>query len=198
MQRYDADATCITLLHMPSRCTITITDEVMAEIEAQKPRSLSLSSFCALLIDKGLTNATATQTMGEPAARRASLNTSNKEVLTNKLVSMAIPERLEPYSELIREFWKIKKGSKGKTAWSRLTGQLAKLLDQYGDTVTRDQLELAINGKWSGIEVSRYEQFLPKKANTPAEPQNNHPASRVFTADDFDTPNPDNPLKNLF
>jgi len=146
---------------------------------------------------KPLTSGPNTQTMGEPAARRASYSSSKKELLTNKSVSMSIPEKLEPYGELIKEFWKIKKGSKGQTAWTRLMGQLTKLLDRYGDTVTRDQLELAINGKWSGIEVSRYEQFLPKDAMA-AQAQNNHPAARVFTAADFDTPNPDNPLNNLF
>ena len=93
---------------------------------------------------------------------KAVSSSSKKELLINKSVSTSIPEKLEPYGELIKEFWKIKKGSKGQTAWTRLMGQLTKLLDRYGDTVTRDQLELAINGKWSGIEVSRYEQFLPK------------------------------------
>ena len=78
---------------------------------------------------------------------------------------MVISEKLEPFEQLIREFWKIKKGSKGQTAWARLMGQLSTLLDRYGSTVTRDQLELAINGKWAGIEVSRYEQFLPKGAS---------------------------------
>ena len=176
---------CVHLHHMPAKLTITIPDDVMSDVEAQKPRTLSLASFCALLIDRGLTNATDTQIMGEPAARRASL-LSNKEILTNnKSVSMVISEKLEPFEQLIREFWKIKKGSKGQTSWSRLMGQLSTLLDRYGSTVTRDQLELAINGKWAGIEVSRYESFLPKgitpkrerpKEITPEEKEANHQA----------------------
>ena len=55
-------------------------------------------------------------------------------------------------------------------------GQLKKFVDQYGDSVVRDQLELAINGKWKGIEVSRYEQLKPK--GKPGEPEFKHPAFR--------------------
>ena len=185
MQYLPLYGVAVHLHHMPAKLTITIPDDVMSDVEAQKPRTLSLASFCALLIDRGLTSATDTQIMEEPAARRASY--SSKEELTNKLVSksMEIPEQLEPFGQLIREFWKIKKGSKGQTAWTRLMGQLSKLRERYGDTVTRDQLELAINGKWSGIEVSRYEQFLPKgvvpkrekpKEITPEEKEAKHQA----------------------
>ena len=87
-----------------------------------------------------------------------------------------IPDDLSAYKDLIQAFWRVKQGSKGDIAWNRLMGQLKKFVDQYGDSVVRDQLELAINGKWKGIEVSRYEQLKPKGKS--GEPEFKHPAFR--------------------
>jgi hypothetical protein len=95
----------------------------------------------------------------------------------------SVNARLKNFEPLIMEFWRVKKGSKGETAWKRLQGQLEKFLDTYGDTVVNDQLELAINGKWAGIEFSRYEQFKPAKKPWQQEPEMKHPAHRDFTAE---------------
>ena len=154
---------------MPARLTITIPDSVMADVELHKPRSLSLAAFCALLIDRGLTSDPTTQTMGEPAARRASSKavSSSKNSL-NKSFSMSLPAELEPERAQVLEFWKIKRGSKGETAWKLLTGELLKIQQKYGDAVLREQLALGINGKWQSITLRNFEQFLPK-GNTAAQ-----------------------------
>ena len=108
-----------------------------------------------------------------------------------------IPDDLLPHAELIHDFWRVKKGSKGKVAWKLLINGLTKIRDAYGDKVTDDQLQLAINGKWQGITLERYEQFKPKAAAN--EPQHRHPASQVFTAKDFDLEPASNPaLETLF
>jgi hypothetical protein len=144
-----------------------------------------------------LTGAPVTQTMGEPAARRASSSSSSSNT-SNKSISMSIPAELEPQSELIREFWKTKKGSRGQVAWKLLIGELEKIRAAYGLPVVAEQLELAINGKWQGVTLKNYEQFKPKAAAK--EPEHRHPASRVFTAakgfDDGPTANP--ALNELF
>ena len=167
---------CVHLHHMPAKLTITIPDDVMSDVEAQKPRTLSLASFCALLIDRGLTNATDTQIMGEPAARRAS-NTSSSNT-SNKSLSMSIPAELEPENELIREFWKIKKGSKGQTAWKLLMTELEKIRAKHSLSTVKEQLQLAINGKWQGITLKNFESFSAPRGATAAEPQLKHPAYR--------------------
>ena len=79
----------------------------------------------------------------------------------------SVNARLEKFEALIFAFWKVKKGSRGEIAWKRLQGQLEKLLDAYGDAVVEDQLELAINGKWTGIDLVRYEQYKPTGKNAP-------------------------------
>ena len=77
---------------------------------------------------------------------------------------MSIPAELEPQSELIKEFWKTKKGSKGQVAWKLLIGELEKIRSAYGLHVVAEQLELAINGKWQGVTLKNYEQFKPKNS----------------------------------
>jgi len=109
--------------------------------------------------------------------------------------SKKLPADLEPFSALIDDFWRVKQGSKGKVAWDRLLRNLNALLSKYGEAVVRDQLELAINCKWQGIELSNYERF--KAAGKP--PETKHPAAQVFTAKDFDKgPTTNSALSDLF
>ena len=113
------------------------------------------------------------QTMGEPAARRAS--TSKEEKNTNTLSNKSksakkeIPFELEEHSEQIAEFMRVKKGSKGETAWKLLIGELKKIRAKYGSAVVAEQLQLAINGGWQGVQLSNYERYAAPKAATPAQ-----------------------------
>ena len=137
--------------------------------------------------------------MEKPAARRAynniSNNSNNKK--DNTISLRTISPKLERHKELIEEFWRIKKGSKGETAWKLLQTELGKICDKYGNDVLAEQLQLAINGKWAGVTLRNYEQFKPKTQQTQAEMK--HPASRVFTAKDgFAEPAGNDVLKELF
>jgi hypothetical protein len=186
---------------MARRVNMHLDDDFADCIELHKPKSLALAAFCALLIEEALDKRAETQTMGEPAARRASSKAvSSSKNSFNKTLSMSIPAELEPERQLIEEFWRIKKGSKGETAWKLLMTELDKIRTKHGLGVVREQLQLAINGKWQGITLKNYEQFSAPKGNAPAQPETRHPASRVFTADrGFDDEPITNPvLKELF
>jgi hypothetical protein len=136
--------------------------------------------------------------MKKPAARRAYNNINNNTNNNNTTISLrTISPKLERHKELIEEFWRIKKGSKGETAWKLLQTELGKICDKYGNDVLGEQLQLAINGKWAGVTLRNYEQFKPKTQQTQAETK--HPASRVFTAKDgFAEPANNEVLKELF
>ena len=90
--------------------------------------------------------------------------------------SREIPDALEPFAELIEEFWRIKKGSKSSNAWSMLITELEKINASFGKDRTTEQLELAINGLWKGITMRNMQRFeLPKGKG---EPEHKHPAYR--------------------
>lgn len=97
-------------------------------------------------------------------------------------VAKDIPDGLSQHSDLILEFWRVKKGSRGQTAWKLLITELTKLQERHGHAVVKEQLELAINAKWYGVVAARYEQFKAPKGGRPAEQLDapKHPASRLF------------------
>ena len=184
---------------MPKR--LEIDDALFERATQQCPTYLSTTGFINLILDQGLAGGAR---LIEPSRERSpdergegsissSSSSSNKRTNTKK-VNVSIAQ----HEDLIREFWKGKGGAKSETAWKLLMTELEKLQSAHGDMVVKEQLLLAINGKWKGVSASRYEQFKAPKGNTPQEQPNNHPAARVFTAADFDTPNPNNPLKELF
>ena len=100
--------------------------------------------------------------MGEQAARQgSSKSNTDKSNTKNTYKNNYINDELQQHEALIQEFWKIKKGSRGSTAWNLLMTELMKLLKGHGHEVVADQLRAAINGKWQGVSCSRYEQFKP-------------------------------------
>ena len=77
----------------------------------------------------------------------------------NSLETLSLTPSLEKFEKLVREFFRLKKGSKSKTAWAHLMGGLTKIQDKYGDAVIEEQLMAAINGRWNGITLKNYEEF---------------------------------------
>ena len=138
--------------------------------------------FAACLIEAAVTQGVyigaQSQIMGEPAARQGSINSDTKEINTKKHIN----KDLERHAELIREYWKLKKGSRGSTAWTLLTNELLKLLKRHGHDVVEQQLQLAINGKWTSVSCARFEQFKSGAKGESPQEQAKHPAGRVFTA----------------
>lgn len=147
-----------------------------------KPETLAMPHFVAYLVEAAITQGVyigaQSQIMGEQAARQGSLNTNTNKTKKSNLIN----KDLERHAELIKEFWKLKKGSRGPTAWTLLMNELLKLLKRHGHDVVDQQLQLAINGKWASVSCSRYEQFKPSAKGDPPHDQSKHPAGRVFTA----------------
>ena len=106
-----------------------------------------------------------------------------------------IPEKLQDFDQQIRDFWKVKKGSKNKTAWTRQMTQLIAILDKYGPRVLGEQLdEGALKGTWQAITLKQYEQWGTGKPGAIEAPHTAHPASKVFKASDLDWPERTHPL----
>ena len=94
-----------------------------------------------------------------------------------------IPDELRDFDQQIRDFWKVKKGSKNKTAWARQMTQLIAILKKYGPRALGEQLdEAALKGTWQAITLKNYEEFGVKRSGGEAEFK--HPAHQVFTAEE--------------
>ena len=173
---------------MPRR--LEIDEDLFLKAEQHCPKYLSTTGFINLIIDQGLTSNLGAASL--PAYRVGAgnhygveakpplqfppdLEVTNSPALT-EAVSAVQPKswkpillyaQLEKFEDLIFAFWRVKKGSKNEIAWKRLQNQLVKLLDVYGASVVEDQLELAINNKWHGVDFNKYEQFKPTGKNAP-------------------------------
>ena len=85
-----------------------------------------------------------------------------------------IPDDLKEHSELLMEWWPIRK-KKGGSCTESVANRIFKTLRSFPSQDRKEALEKAITGGWKDI-------YPLKKGYKPEEPKNNHPASRVFTA----------------
>ena len=173
------------------KVTIQVHDDLVPLIKQQCPRSLSTTTFCALLLEQGLTRgctldeaSESFSTQEKGSERSPSTSISNKK---NTLKDKSIYPNLEQHEELIRMFWRVKKGSKSDQGWKLLNTELTKIQERYGDTVVHEQLELAINGLWKGVSLRLYEQYLPKgQIKAPARQKRSDEEINAQSKADFD------------
>ena len=166
--------------------------KTVAALEDQCPESLSPTTFCTLLIEQGLTRgctlvgaSESFSTQEKGSERTPSTSTTTKK---NNLKDKSIYPGLEQHDELIRMFWRVKKGSKSEQGWKLLNTELLKIQERYGNTVVHEQLELAINGLWKGVSLRLYEQYLPKgQAKAPARQKRSEEEIDAQSKADFDS-----------
>ena len=85
-----------------------------------------------------------------------------------------IPNDLKQYSELLIEWWPIRK-KKGGTCSTSVANRIFTKLRSFPTQDRKQALENAIAGGWRDL-------FPVNRSKIAEEPKNNHPASRVFTA----------------
>ena len=86
-----------------------------------------------------------------------------------------IPDDLKDYADLLIEWWPIRK-QKGGSCTQSVANRIFKTLRSFPSQDRKEALEKAITGGWKDI-------YPLKKSYKPEEQKNNHPASRVFTAE---------------
>ena len=168
------------------------------------PKYLSVTGFLNLILDEGLRkkqvmpklpayrvgaagtpegSAVQTSTLQQPSQSSEVVKAVSSKGENLKEPLSLIP-KLQKFENLVREFFRLKKGSKSKTAWSHLMTGLGQIQEKYGDTVVEEQLMAAINGRWTGITLRNYEQFgVTQSKPWRKEPEMKHPAHRDFTAE---------------
>ena len=86
-----------------------------------------------------------------------------------------VPDELKDCADLIVEWWPIRK-QKGAINSTKVANRIFDKLRSFPSQDRKQALENAITGGWKNI-------YEVKKGYKPEEPKNNHPASRVFTAE---------------
>ena len=171
-----------------------VDSKVLSRVRAQMPHYLSLTGYVSYLLDQALDGSNTLGKTQLASSLAEQVFTSNKKEEKEERVRVredaapkpawdkAVPFGLTPHEDLIRDFWRTKKGSKGERAWNLLMGQLENIKVRYGNDVVREQLELAINGRWTSITLANYEKFKPQQKGgaAPQQPEFKHPAARVF------------------
>jgi len=94
---------------------------------------------------------------------------------TSSLAPQFVPDDLKEYSDLLIEWWAVRYKNKG-TCSKSVFDRIIKTLRSFPSQDRKEALEKAITGGWKDI-------YPLKKSYKPEEPKNNHPASRVFTAE---------------
>ncbi len=129
--------------------------------------------------EKNLKNSIAI--LGEDVGRESEGNPKNPPLPYD--FETSIPNKLKPYSDKIASFWRVKKGTKNRLAWSLQMGELEKILDNLGKKVLVEQLDQAcMAGTWKQINYNRTIEYSDKKEEVK---QTKHPAHKVFKASDL-------------
>ena len=107
-------------------------------------------------------------------SRKKQITTVNDPFSFYTITADLIPDDLKEYSELLIEWWPVRK-QKGGVCSTKVANRLFDTLRSFPSQDRKEALEKAITGGWKDV-------FPLKKGYKPEEPKNNHPAARVFTA----------------
>ena len=128
--------------------------------------------------EKNLKNSIAV--LGEDVGRESEGNPKNTPLPYD--FETSIPDKLKRYVDKIAAFWRVKKGTKNRLAWSLQMVELEKILDNLGESVLIEQLDQAcMSGTWKQINYNRTVQYSDKEEEKKI---TKHPQSRIFTAKD--------------
>ena len=173
-----------------------IDSDVMEIIDEIKPNYITTTAFINQLLEEGIEYKKLKKqnmfnyiyTLNNKNINLEERNKEPKEKINKK--EKVIPEDLKPFTELINDFWKVKKGSKSFRAWQQQNTEYRKFLSKYNSKVLIEQLETGIlNGTWCSLTVKNYEQYYLKNNKfSPPEPVEKHPSGRVFKASEQDLP----------
>ena len=94
---------------------------------------------------------------------------------TSSFPPQFVPDDLKEYSDLFIEWWAIRYKNKA-TCSQKVFNRIIKTLRSFPSQDRKKALENAITAGWK-------DNYEVKKGYKPEEPKNNHPASRVFTAE---------------
>ena len=151
-----------------TKITMFLDSDLIKWLDMNRDEETSRSALVRILIRKAM-----------KAKSRKKPNTSTEVKVDpfsgSHITANLIPDDLKDYSGLLMEWWPIRK-QKGGVSSTKVANRLFDTLRSFPSQDRKQALEKAITGGWKDL-------FPIKKSKFVEEPKNNHPASRVFTAE---------------
>ena len=151
------------------KVTLYLEPEMKAWLESRVDEEQKVSAVVRNLIRKAM----------KLKSRKKQITTVNDPFSFYTITADLIPDDLKQYSELLIEWWPIRK-QKGGSCTTSVAERIFKTLRSFPSQDRKEALEKAITGGWKDI-------YPLKKGYKPEEPKN-HPNQKVFKASDVDLP----------
>ena len=151
-----------------TKITMFLDSDLIKWLDMNRDEETSRSALVRILIRKAM-----------KAKSKKKANTSTEVKVDpfsgSHITADLIPDDLKDYSGLLMEWWPIRK-QKGGVSSTKVANRIFDKLRAFHIQDRKQALENAITGGWKDL-------FPIKKSKFVEEPKNNHPASRVFTAE---------------
>ena len=151
------------------KVTLYLEPEMKAWLESQVDEEQKVSTVVRNLIRRAM----------KLKSRKKQITNMNDPFSLNVITADLIPDDLKQYSDLLIEWWPIRK-QKGGSCTTSVANRIFKTLRSFPSQDRKEALEKAITSGWKDI-------YPLKKGYKPEEPKN-HPNQKVFKASDVDLP----------
>ena len=151
------------------KVTLYLEPEMKAWLESQVDEEQKVSAVVRNLIRKAM----------KLKSRKKQITTVNDPFSFYTITADLIPDDLKQYSDLLIEWWPVRK-QKGGVCSTSVAERIFKTLRSFPSQDRKEALEKAITSGWKDI-------YPLKKGYKPEEPKN-HPNQKVFRASDSDLP----------
>jgi len=154
-----------------TKITMFLDPELIEWLDLNRDEETSRSAYLRILIRKD---------MKAKSRRKTALIATTNDVFSNPVITAdLIPDDLKDFTDLIIEWWPIRK-QKGGSCTTSVANRIFKTLRSFPSQDRKEALEKAISNGWKDV-------FPLKKGYKPEEPKN-HPNQKVFKASDVDLP----------
>ena len=154
-----------------TKITMFLDPELIEWLDLNRDEETSRSAYLRILIRKDMKSKSRRKT--------APVAITNDKFSSPVITADLIPDDLKDFTDLIIEWWPIRK-QKGGSCTTSVANRIFKTLRSFPSQDRKEALEKAISNGWKDV-------FPLKKGYKPEEPKN-HPNQKVFKASDVDLP----------
>jgi len=154
-----------------TKITMFLDPELIEWLDLNRDEETSRSAYLRILIRKDMKTKSRRKT--------APVAITNDKFSSPVITADLIPDDLKDFTDLLIEWWPIRK-QKGGSCTTSVANRIFKTLRSFPSQDRKEALEKAISNGWKDI--------FPLKKGYKAEEPKNHPNQKVFKASEVDLP----------